>query len=158
MQYKQDMSLVGVQSKSGDSTIKSLIQLNDTLSSNPKEISVEYHNTRIEKQTDARIKNYIYVVTTVKNSNKELSKLSGITYLSISKHDKKNWIYLGAFFITILISLNTIYKGFRTKRVANETYDSLYNKFPELENNLNKIIINASYKDEDMKIAIIETI
>jgi hypothetical protein len=54
--------------------------------------------------------------------------------------------------------LNTIYKGFRTKRVANETYDSLYNKFPELENNLNKIIINASYKDEDMKIAIIETI
>lgn len=90
MQYKQDISLVGVQAKSGDSTIKSLIQLNDTLSSNPKEISVEYHNTRIEKQTDARIKNYIYVVTTVKNSNKELSKLSGITYLSISKHDKKN--------------------------------------------------------------------
>jgi len=45
VQYKQDISLVGVQAKSGDSTIKSLIQLNDTLSSNPKEISVEYHNT-----------------------------------------------------------------------------------------------------------------
>ena len=154
IQYKKDGSLIGVQAKSGDSTIKSLIEQNDSLASNPKEVAVEYHNTRTEKPTEARIKNYSYVITTIKNSNAELKKLSGITYLSISKQDKKSWMFLGAGLIAILIGLFTAYKGNRTKKIVNETYDKLYNKYPELHNNLDLIITNSFYNNDNLKVSV----
>jgi len=72
------------------------------------------HNMRVAEQQsavfelDARdnaelIKLQVKLSKGGKLSPAELKKLSGITYLSISKQDKKSWMFLGAGLIAILI-------------------------------------------------------
>lgn len=148
-----DKGYVGLEAKEDDKDVAKLLNAGDSLKDQPKRITVKYYNTRTGSKS--RIKNYSGAMTGVLRTSPNISKyFSFYTYVSLQdvKSDRTSLPVVCG--ILGLVGVILIAAAFVTRHKVNQAYDELYAAYPELNGNLDLLLSDALYYDDNLKIAI----
>ncbi|WP_247948546.1 hypothetical protein [Streptococcus gordonii] len=155
VQYKD--GYVGIQAKKGDKQIAKLVEQANKgeLKKNPARLVGTYINTGVQKKDQSYISNYASLMHSLRNEAGDISgKIATSSYISLSEFDSDNSKFI--FYVLFLVGLSVFFvgTGLFNRRKNVQAYNEIYSIYPEVQGNLNLLLEQASFHDEELKIII----
>lgn len=155
VQYKD--GYVGVQAKKGDKKIAKLVEQANKgeLKKNPARLVGTYINTSVQKKDQSYISNFSSLMHSLRNEVGDISaKIATSSYISLSEFDSDHSKFI--FYVLFLVGLSAIFigTGLFNRRKNVQAYNEIYSIYPEVQGNLNLLLEQAYFHDEELKIII----
>ncbi|MBX9098070.1 hypothetical protein [Streptococcus gordonii] len=155
VQYKD--GYVGIQAKKGDKQIAKLVEQANKgeLKKNPARLVGTYINTSVQKKDQSYISNFSSLMHSLRNEVGDVTaSIATNSYISISELEAENnkIIYYTLFMIGL--SIFFIGTGLFNRKKNVEAYNEIYATYPEAKDNLNILLEQASFHDDELKIII----
>lgn len=155
VQYQN--KFVGVQAKKGDRQIAELVKKsqNGELEKKPARIVGLYVEANAHKENQSYIENYSSLMHSLRNEVGDVTaSIATNSYISISELEAENYKIIYYTLFMIGLSIFFIGTGLFNRKKNVEAYNEIYAAYPEAKDNLNILIEQASFHDDELKIII----
>lgn len=125
------------------------------LKKNPARLVGTYINTSVQKKDQSYISNFSSLMLSLRNEVGDISaKIATSSYISLSEFDSDHSKFI--FYVLFLVGLSAIFigTGLFNRRKNVQAYNEIYSIYPEVQGNLNLLLEQASFHDEELKIII----
>jgi len=160
VQYSQegDGKYAVIEAKENDAEVKKLIEqaTAETLADNPGTLlgtQLQPLSTNVNTSRNNRIVDLSgFLKSVLEPTSTVYQNMNTNVYLSLTEHSRDGWYYIIGAAIFGGMGVFTTITAFILRKKSIESYNELYQTYPELQGNLEGIADQADYYDQDLKV------
>lgn len=144
---------VGLEASAGDKKLQALLDQADTLREQPMILEVKVFST--SSKEDGQIENYESLMSGIIDRSSDIAPAFAYgSYVSLSEANALRWLMYGTSAFLIGIGFILFARAYSIHKTNNQSYDNLYQTYPELQGNLDLLLVDAAYRNERLQILV----